>query len=909
MLTLSEECGDILHMKKFAVGVGLAAWLLAGTGARAAASAVCEAENAKLDAARVEVVSHDPFSGKKGVALKAGAASLAEATNAAPDLVFEVRVPRPGRYSLSTWAAVDEAGAARMRAARSKFESLFAKIRVGGQRPTRRVVFVPWSDPKLCWQQLGVFDLEESQPVAFWLPDGVRLDRLEVHPYRPPAVPREVVDYTPSVLPPASHPRLWVNPEALAEIRKRLTHPEHQPHWDRLRKLAARPFAFAPQPDCEVAYNTPLEQAALAKAFVFLVQGDAKAGREAADLMLRYLPQVEFGNLLDVTREVGAAIYAGSCVYDWCYGLYSTEERELLRKNLMRLAEMMECGWPPFRQTIVNGHGNEAQVNRDLLAMSIAVYDEDPLPYRYCAYKVLEELVPMRRFEYQSPRHNQGVSYAAYRFGWEMHAAWLMRRLCGHEVFDANIKSVPYYWLYMRLPDGGMLRDGDGVCNGPYWSHSQTFLLGYAYSGDPVVKGEYQRQAASRGDDLLFLLLNDPAVTAEPRLEGLPLTIDFGPVLGGMIARTGWSLGTNSADVVAEVKGGGYHFGNHQHADAGSIQIYYRGLQVAKLGQYKFYGTPYDMNFNKRSAAQSVLLVFDPQEKVLNGLANDGGSRFLQSHPRTPEEAKANPLFSYGQVVSCSFGPSPKAPAFSYFCADLKGAYSEKVASYTRRFCFLNLGLPGHPAAMIVADDITSANAAFKKVWQLNTLRPPQLTRDGARLWNVEGGVTGRLDVCMLLPGGGDRTVELLSGEDASSVAGKRYAPPKPNEAEANGCRLLLSPRQARERDRFLTVLQACDGEPLPVSYEESGAMDVIRVADRIVALPKASGLSAAPFAVKVPAGGQTYHVLVAGLQDGAWRLVADGAPLREVAVEKGKNSLIFEARGGTCHLEPLEMR
>ena len=31
----------------------------------------------------------------------------------------------------------------------------------------------------------------------------------------------------------------------------------------------------------------------------------------------------------------------------------------------------------------------------------------------------------MRRFEYQSPRHNQGVSYGPYRFGWDMHAAWL----------------------------------------------------------------------------------------------------------------------------------------------------------------------------------------------------------------------------------------------------------------------------------------------------------------------------------------------------------------------------------------------------------------------------------------------------------------------------------------------------
>ena len=61
-------------------------------------------------------------------------------------------------------------------------------------------------------------------------------------------------------------------------------------------------------------------------------------------------------------------------------------------------------------------------------------------------------------------------------------------------------------------------------------------------------------------------LLNDPDLTPEPGLASLPLTLDFGPVLGAMVARTGWSLGPNTADVVVEMKGGGYHFGNHQHA-------------------------------------------------------------------------------------------------------------------------------------------------------------------------------------------------------------------------------------------------------------------------------------------------------------------------------------------------------
>src|SRR5690606_28503276 len=119
-----------------------------------------------------------------------------------------------------------------------------------------------------------------------------------------------------------------------------------------------------------------------------------------------------------ISREIGRAIYTGALVYDWCYPLLEQGEKELLRKHMMRLARDMEIGWPPFYgvESIVNGHGNEAQICRDLLAMSIAIYDEDPLPYRYTSYTVLEQLLPMRAFEYQSPRHNQGVDYGAYRF-------------------------------------------------------------------------------------------------------------------------------------------------------------------------------------------------------------------------------------------------------------------------------------------------------------------------------------------------------------------------------------------------------------------------------------------------------------------------------------------------------------
>ena len=885
------------------------ALLAAATGSAATpvpAVVALEAEAARLNPARAEVVAHESFHGRQGVTLKAGESSTVDLPGREPDLVFSLRAAPAGRYSLTTIAATDAAGAEQMRKARSKFESLFLRIQVGNQRPTRRVVFVPWALPGLSTQHTGNFELSgEPQEIRVWLPPGVQLDRLEVRPFRPPAVPPEAAAYRPTVVPPAAHPRLWVDAESLAAVRANLEHPENKPHWERVQKLAAKPFPFNPEVDRDVPYDTPLEQAALARAFCYLMRGDAKIGREATGLMLAYLPRVEFGNILDITREIGAAIYAGSCVYDWCYGLLSADERATLRRHLMRLADEMECGWPPFRLNIVNGHGNEAVINRDLLALAIALYNEDPLPYQYCAYAVLEQLVPMRRFEYQSPRHNQGVSYSAFRFAWEMHAAWLFRRMAGREVFAANLKRVPLYWLYMRLPDGEMLRDGDGVPGGRYWTYPQTALLGYAYNRDPVLKGEFQRQGGLRDNPVLFLLLNDPALKAEPSLAGLPLTIDFGPVLGGMIARTGWNMGPNSPDVVAEIKGGGYHFGNHQHADAGSLQIYYHGLQVAKLAQYKFYGTPYDMNFAKRSVAQSMLLVVDPQEKIFRDFVNDGGSRFLQSNPRTPRQAMTDPTFNYGQVISCSFGPDPQTPDFSFFSADLRAAYSDKVSAYVRRFCFLNLHRPGHPAAIILLDDITAKNPEFRKYWQLTTLRRPETTPDGVRLWNDVGGTTGRFDVQMLRPTREARTIAILSGAEVHRVAGQTFTPPTPEAPEANGHRILLSPKSAQRHDRFLTVLQACDLSPLPVALEESAEVAIVRIADRVVVLPRDSALIGRPFDVTIPAGSGPVQALVTGLQPGTWHITTSDTPVRAAVVAAGKNTLHFESRGGRHRITP----
>ena len=847
---------------------------------------------------------------KKGVALKEGIKEAINGERNQPDLVFDVDMIPPGRYIMSTYAVTDSEGENLMNKAKTKFESLFVKIQINEERPTKRVVYVPWNRPK---QETGKFNLSGGkQQVKLWLPRGVRLDYIQFKPYIPPAVPLKALEYTPKILPPTNHPRLWVNQQNLPIVKSRLNQGENKVAWAEVKKMAYDSYDTKHDPTTERQYSSELESVAESKAFYYLMTGDRKKGREAVRLMADYIANVEFGNILDITREMGRAIFVASEVYDWCYDLLTVEEKAIFTNNLMRLADDMEIGWPPFLQSIVNGHGNEAQVARDLLAMSIAIYNENPLPYQYTSYAILEELIPLRKFEYQSPRHNQGVNYGAYRFNWDMHAAWLFRRMTGQDLFDENIKNVPAYWMYMRVPDGQMLRDGDGFGAGEvgtqyYWKNALTAFLSYTYSRDPIIKAEFQRQGGLLNNPVLFLLLNDPELEAIHELTSLPLTMDFGPILGSMIARTGWNFKKNSSDVVAEIKGGGYHFGNHQHSDAGSIQLYYRGFQFGDLGLYKFYGTPYDMNFNKRSISHSMMLAIDPSEKFLNTESNDGGTRLNQRFPKTQKEVIEDPMFNNGKVLSTSFGPSQQTPSFSYFSADLVGAYTAKISKYTRSLCFLNMEREDIPAVMILTDDIVTADPNFRKYWQINALNIPEETKKSVILYSKHDDLVGKTHIQMLIPAMEDRNVEILSGKDANSSFLFKYDTPLIDQPEASGHRILFSPKNRNSHDRFLTIMQVADGDatPLEVKHYETDVSYVIQVADRVVSMSNTASLIEKSFTIDIATKGE-YQVILTGMKSGKWSVKEKkGKEKFNFIVLEDKNTLYFKAHEGEYTICP----
>lgn len=866
------------------------------------------AADAKINLKTVDHITDNRLTNSKGTTLRSGVTAAINGERTEPDLVFHFKTAKAGKFVMQTLARTNEEGAKILKNAKTKFESLFIKIQIDENRATKRVVYVPWD---VALQTSGKFNFTgKAQTLKIWLPRGINFDYVRLSTYSPPAIPEAAQNYVPKIVPPATRPRLWVNQESLPSVKAALTASENIAAWNEVRKVALVPFDFKVDPKVETQYNEPLELAAEKKAFYYLMTGEERVGREAIKLVDDYLANVEFGNILDITRELGRAIYTGSEVYDWCYKLMTPAQKQSIYKSLIRLADDMEIGWPPFLEPIVYGHGSEAQISRDLLSMSIALYDEDPIPYKYTSYTVLEQLVPMRKFQYEAGRNNQGVNYGAYRMGWDLHAATLMAKMTGKEVFDHNIKSVNNQFIYMRLPNGHMLRDGDGFNIAKkgqpfYWGPPLPLLMASAYAKDPILKYDFEKVGANTINPVLFLLLNDPNLKSIANRDKLPLTYAFGKNLGGMVARTGWNMTESSNDVVAEVKGGGYQFANHQQSDAGSIQLYYRGFQFGDIGQYKFYGTPYDLNFNKRSIAHSMMLTVDPNEKFGTLPSNDGGTRWMRVNPETPEQIINDPLFSNGKVISTDFGPSPLKPFYSYFAVDLKPAYSDKIEKYDRRFCFINMNRADIPAVIIISDQITSADASFKKCFQINSFNKPQIVDQQIVLNAKDGDKVGKTYINMISPAFADRKVETLSGAEAISSFGNKYTSPDTTQPEAHASRTLISPLKESKTDNFLTVFQVADGKatPLAVKHETTSVSDVLIFDNRVVSMPKGNQLINEAFEIEVPKGEKQYHIVLNGLADGDWNIKGAGIE-NNVKVLKDKNTIFFVAKPGTYKIK-----
>ena len=736
-------------------------------------------------------------------------------------------------------------------------------------------------------------------------------------------------------LPPKEHPRVFVRSEEIPALKVKMEHPDGKMILKQLKKAAVprTPEEEAAEKDRGFRYYAKMRgvtSEVQLQALDYLVNRDASQARTAITTMLDTLKKTNFGTKNDLSRASGSMLMVGGMVYDWCYDQFTPQERQAYIDEFVRICHTMECHYPPKRTEPIAGHSSEWMILRDMLSCAIAIYDEYPDMYNYVITMLYQDYIPVRNYTYRGQNYHQGSSYFNVRFTNDLNSLWILDKMGAGPVYDPSQQYVLYDMIYRRRPDGQVMPAGD--CNPAPRKRPQSFsqpaMLAASYYKDLYIAYEYERKPDTEPHMLMLELLWRDFDLKGKEPSDLPLTRSSGTPYGWMIARTGW--GKNS--VVAEMKVNEQFYGNHQHLDGGSFQIYYRGPLAIDSGSYQGssggYNSPHNKNYFKRTIAHNSLLVYDPSEKFAcwnyggadktEFAVNDGGQRMPGDRWDTCRsfESLLSESYTVGKTLARGFGPDPHTPEYSYLKGDITKAYTSKVEDVRRSFVFLNLEPKGNadinpegevtdvPAVMIVYDHIVSADPSFRKYWLLHSIEEPQTGSQEFTVMRTKDGDTGKLHCSVLLP---EADVTKVGGPGKEFwVFGENYpnaATTRPDPCNERGeWRVEVTPKTAVAEDCFLNVIQVMDNTVTPLSVQKIDGEKVVgaAVGGRAVIFSRDGKELSKEFGFELPkAAGKKVKVLVTDLAPGKWRILTGKNLIEQIEVDPETGSVYFTAAPG----------
>ncbi|NCB69981.1 MAG: heparinase [Bacteroidia bacterium] len=725
-------------------------------------------------------------------------------------------------------------------------------------------------------------------------------------------------------IPPKNvHPRLYLRAEHVADLPLRMKDPALKNVWNDLQKMQIdrRPDEAPAKKDWRYYFETKglLTRVEL-KAMDYLITGNKETGREAINMIIDTLETAVYPEISDISRAIGRLMITGSIVYDWCYDQLTPVEKDRFVKAFVRLAEMLECGYPPVKDNSIVGHASEWMIMRDLISTGIAIYDEYPEMYNLSAGRFFREHLPVRNWFYPAQAYHQGMSYLNVRFSNDLFALWIFDRMGAGSVYHPSQEFVLYDMIYKRRPDGQVMPGGDVNYNRKRAQNYSlpTFLAGSYYKNEHL-QYEFLKEPRVDNQNKLFEFLWRDTKLAAKRPDNLPLTRYSGSPFGWMVARTGWG----NESVIAEMKINEYNFLNHQHHDAGAFQIYYKGPLAIDAGTYQGssggYNSPHNKNFFKRTIAHNSLLIYDPNETFAASgyggsdksdfVANDGGQRLPGKnwYPASNLNELLTGNFRTAEVLATGFGTDSMAPDYSYLKGDITKAYSAKVKELKRSFVFLNLKDAKIPAVLIVFDKVVASTPDFKKFWLLHSIEEPEISGNTVTIRRTKNGDSGMLVNTVLLPEIKNADIVPVGGPGKEFwVFGTNYPnEPRPGEDEANergAWRVEISPKKANAEDYYLNVMQVSANQQKKlheVKHIDGEKITGVQIADRIVTFSKNCMPLGTSFDLKV-CKRANYKFIVTDLMPGKWQVLKNGKSwLKNVNVKEKDGVLSFDGTDG----------
>ena len=718
------------------------------------------------------------------------------------------------------------------------------------------------------------------------------------------------------------HPRVMVSSHNIEKIRNNLTKPQNKSAYE----------SYLSYTECEMTgeYSgstfkllTRIE----AKAFRYLMTKEERYGYEAIYNIKNAILTAEHIEI-DPYRAYGLTMYVAACVYDWCYPLLTDVDKDqIVRGAINLLGKRMEVGCPPAKVGAIAHHTVECQILRSYLSFAIATFDEYPDIYEFVAGRLYDDIVPAQNFMLSSEKHWEGAYYAPFRYCNLLDAQYLMLAMSEGKchMFDPEkLHTVAEAFMDFTLP--GLTYDkihvfemGDVAASSFEDYFSSSFFASCMFS-DPKLKGFSFECYNDRTDfDKLmnntyvsavrYLILNDPELEPCDPFRGRPLVRMTKFPGSAIFARSAW----NDKNAVAlYMTMPEFYSASHSHAEAGSFQIYYKGMLASDSGYYTTHGLGHHAAYTRQTISSNSLLVYNHGLCVEGGWHDhvySGGQSLKQDitriiAPYTLESAMKCASMNQLKILGKAYDADNERYKFSYIAADMTKAYDEEtVDEVTRHMLSVATDNDDYPMMFVTFDRIIAKSSSFKKIFLLHSQTKPTISDGTVVITNQKDGNNGKLVARSLFT---PMNIQLFgNGNGEEYTINETVFKPRSYRTEDPDYRVELSPKKAAKCDRLFTVMYVTDADnsaelikPLEIETDElMGAL----ILNKALLFAKNPNPTCKEISLTLPSGKTDCYI--AGLPVGNWTVSENGSNIGFCSVKDEEGILTFSTCGGNILL------
>ena len=375
------------------------------------------------------------------------------------------------------------------------------------------------------------------------------------------------------------------------------------------------------------------------------------------------------------------------------------------------------------------------------------------------------------------------------------------------------------------------------------------------------------------------------------RHENLDL-IRYNPgFLGEVIAHSDWTK--NAASVLMKI--GGRVTANHDHADAGSFQIYYKDILAGDTGFYDTYGSNHHFNYHQATIAHNSIIIYRNGE-------------YIGQTPRRSEPADFDHWMSdsYKTATVTGFSSAYKdedetVPIYAYFAGDIAPAYSGNFEKAERRMlAVFDTQNPDIPLYFFVYDSMSAKNASVNVTFLLHTKSKPTISEN-----TVTTSVNGGKLVLQNLMGG--NKIEAIGGTDQNYVVNDEQLETRNGEKDGFWGRVEISATGSAETDTLLNVMYVTGSSNTKLTTATKFSTDSVVgsvIGNSAAVFVDSSVRRSTEFKFTAKASGSDMNYYVSGVKAGNWRVTVGSTTLTVTATEEG-GMLYFTAPAGEVTLTP----